>query len=327
MAPLLLLVALAAAVLLTGDGGADTVGERGAARPSGTLVFVTGSNRLTAIDMATGRRTVRTVRALPGCGPQLYATGGHVVFAGVRKGWTVVYSAPISLERPPTRLGRAHAFVPSATEGRVWLAGTDCSRRKMRGVREVTVEGRTAFASRRRVPVSWLAGAVAGGLIVPRDRGLVVWDPRTGRASPPLRLDAVTATHGRLLAGCADRSRCRELAILDADTARTVLPEPIDGRRLQPDAEFSPDGSLLAAPAGAGRRWRVALVDTRDGSATIVPGVRMATHYYPQLDWTSSGWLLILAPGGRLRAYRPGAPRAVTLPFRLPRRARAFVAG
>ena len=50
-------------------------------------------------------------------------TGGHVIFGGVRRGRTIIYAAPVSLDRPPTRLGGAHAFVPSSTAGRVWLAG------------------------------------------------------------------------------------------------------------------------------------------------------------------------------------------------------------
>ena len=317
------------------DGGAPAAAlERAVAseRPAGTLVFVFRSSRLGAIDVASGRRTVRRVPALAACGPELYVTGGHVIFAGVREGQTVVYSAPVSLDRAPRRLGAAHAFVPSATEGRVWLAGVDCSRRVMVGVREITVDGQTTLASRRRVPGSWLAGAVEGGLLIQRDRTPSVWNPLTAMWNPRtpatarrLRLETVGDTRGSLLIGCR-RSRCRELLIVDAGTAREVPVRPPRRYRLEL-GEFSPDGSLVAAPAVSRRRWSVALVDTRDGRTTIVPGSRTGAAY-PELSWSAStGWLFFRAGGDRIMAYRPGARRALTLPVRLPRRALAFMAG
>ena len=42
-------------------------------------------------------------------------------------------------------------FVASATDGRVWLAGTDCDRRRMVGVREVTVDGDVTVESDHRM--------------------------------------------------------------------------------------------------------------------------------------------------------------------------------
>jgi hypothetical protein len=332
------------AVLLTRQGGAETadgLARRDASdvrahgggssapvseRPAGTLVFTTGSNRLIAIDVASGRRTVRKVPSVAACGPQMYVTGGHVIFAAVQKGRTVVFSAPIALDEPPRRLGTAHAFVPSATEGRVWLAGMDCSRSAMIGAREVTVDGRVTHESRRRVPASWLAAAVPGGLVLQRSRTLVVWDPATGRTGRPLALEAVTAAHGRLLAGCAAGSHCSGLVILDASTARHVEAHSLHRYQLDLGARFSPDGSLLAAPALCDRRWSVALVDTRNGTTTIVPGFR--ARQYPQLSWAaSSGWLFFQIGPRRMMAYRPGMSRAVALPFRPPRRAIAFIAG
>ena len=295
--------------------------------PAGTLVFNFSSNRLAAVDAASGRRTVRRVSSVAGCGPELFVTGGHVIFGGVRGGNTVVFSAPISLDRPPKRLGGAHAFVPSATPGRVWLAGTDCSRRTMVGLREVTVHGRTTFASRGRVPGTWLEGAVDGGLVVLRRRTSAVWDPHTETSGRPLPLAGAADAHGKLLYGCARRSRCREMLILDTATGRRVLARQEGPYRLDPGGEFSPDGSLLAAPAVAGRSWSVALIDTRDGTTSIVPGSSTGA-VYPDPNWAaSSGWLFFRAGGRRLMAYRPGAGPAITLHFRMPRRALGFVAG
>jgi hypothetical protein len=292
--------------------------------PAGTLVSIVRSNRLTAIDVASGRRTVRQVRAVAGCGPELFQTAGHIVFAGFVDTRTVVFSIPLSLDRPPRRLGSAHAFVPSATEGRVWLAGVDCSSNRMVGVREVKVDGEPTAASERRVPGSWVHGAVTDGLVVQPGRTLYVWDPEAGTRRR-LDLDAVTATHGDLLVGCAQGSNCRELAILGASDA-TEIRAPHHGHRPQPDAAISPDGSLIALPARANRRWSVALVDARDGTTSIVPGSDTGDSY-PELSWApSTGWLFFRA-GAEVMAYLPGQPRAVKLPFRLGPDAVGFVAG
>ncbi len=207
---LLVIVLAAAAVLLVAPISAPIQRSAGSAEtPAGTLVSIVRSNRLTAIDAASGRRTVRRVKAVAGCGPELFQTAGHIVFAGLIDTRTVVFSVPLSLDRPPRRLGSAHAFVPSATEGRVWLAGVDCSRKRMVGVREVTVDGDPTLTSGRRVPGSWVPGAVKSGLVVQRGRALYIWDPRAEGTGRGLRLDAVTATQGNLLVGCAAESYCR----------------------------------------------------------------------------------------------------------------------
>jgi hypothetical protein len=306
----------------SGDGPAAT------GRPAGTLVFLSDSKRLIAIDVASGRRKVRRVASVAACGAQLFRSGDHVFFSGVQNARTVVFSAPVSLDRPPKRLGGAHAFVPSATAGRVWLAGVDCSRRKMVGVREVAADGEVTFSSDRRVP-GLPAGAVPAGLVVQRGRaGLFVWDPSTGELGDRLALAAVATARGSELVGCTERSDCRDLAILDAASGSEVDARSGDEYLLEPDAELSPDGSLLAVPARTGRRWRVALVDARTGTSELVRGSRTGTRY-PDLSWApSSGWLFIRAGvAGPIGAYRPGARRVVTLPFRPPRGAIAYVAG
>jgi hypothetical protein len=326
MARAMSLSLLLAGLLLLGRG-APEAGRAPAShavsdRPAGTLVFTTGTNRLTAIDVASGRRTVRRVPAVAACGPQMYVTAEHLVFAGVRDGVTVVLSVPVTLDEPPTRLGAAHAFVPSATPGRVWLAGVNCDRSAMTGVREVTVDGRTVQESGRRVPGTWLEAAVPSGLVVLRSRDLLVWNPATGETGSPLGLDAVTDTHGGRLAGCSADTGCRGLVIEDAATAEQVEPDS----RVDFGAKFSPDGALVAAPVRAGRRWRIALVDARTGKLTTVPGSR--GRHYPELAWAeSSGWLFARTGSRRLMAYRPGLPRALTLPFRSPRGALSYVAG
>jgi hypothetical protein len=293
-------------------------------RPVGKLVFLERGNRFVSIDVATGRRTVRRVSGVASCAPQLQTTGGHVIFSAVRRRQTVVYSVPVSLDERPRLLGAAHAFVPSATEGRVWLAGVDCDRPRMVGVREVTVDGRVTFRSDRRVPGGWLTGAIEDGLVL-QGRRARVWDPRTGRTSDRIDMGVLDTDRG-LMAGCASASRCRELAIFDAATSRKTTARARAPHRLDPAARFSPDGSVLAATIGARRQWSVALVDPRDGSTEIVPGSSTGTTY-PSLTWASSGWLFFRGRGDRIMGFRPGERRAVTLPFRWPRRAVTFVGG
>jgi hypothetical protein len=293
-------------------------------QPTGRLVFLLDGNRFLSVDVATGRRTVRKIRGLAGCAPQLYATGGHVVFSGVRKRRTVVLAMPASLSKPPRVLGEAHAFVPSATEGRVWLAGVDCDRRGMVGLREITVDGRVTFRSDRRVPGRWLVGAVREGLVLHAKRPLV-WDPRSGRRDP-VALKAVVTVRGELMAGCLKRVSCGPLTIFDASTSRVVTASPPARQRLDLAAQFSPDTAHLVAPALQGQRWSVALVDTRTGTTGIVPGSSTGKQY-PYHAWTSSGWLLFRASGGRMMGYRPGEAEPVELGLRWPRRARALVGG
>jgi hypothetical protein len=261
-------------------------------RPSGTLVFLSRGNRLTSVDVASGHRTARRVPGVATCGPEMEVTGGHVVFAGFRKHGTVVFSVPAGLEQRPRELGAAHQFVRSATEGRVWLVGTDCHRSHMTGVKEVTVTGRVVVRSSRRVPSTWVAGATERGLVLLRRRELFVWDPVTGREF------------------------------------RWPNPRSSFNR----SARSFPDGVLLAKPklgkrTAGKRRWHVELVDSRTGKSTPVPGSTTG-ELYPDPRWSpSSGWLFFRAGRGSLKAYRPGADRAITIGVGWPARAVSYVVG
>ena len=273
-------VALAGLLALPACGGeaprpAEAAKSRVSERPAGMLVYVSNGNRLTAIDVATGRRRARGCRRWRPAA-ELHVLAGRIVFAGLRGNRTIVFSIPVALDRPPTRLGPAHLFVPSATAGRVWLAGVDCDRPAMSGVREVTVDGRVTVDSRRRVPGTWVSAAVRGGLVIQRGRRLSIWDPRTGRTVRRLRLAVVSETRGDLMVGCT--ARCHDLAIADAATAHTIVARAPRGR-LDLGGALSAGGSLLAAPALRDRRWSVALVNTRSGVTSTVPGSRSGRAY------------------------------------------------
>jgi hypothetical protein len=301
--------------------GAEPTASVGPAPVSeGTIVFASDSNRLTAIDLATGRRTSRRIRAIPACGAQLFVTGGRIVFAGMSRGVTTAYALPLSLDRRPTRLGSAHSIVPSATDGRVWLVGTDCDVDAMVGVREVAVDGAVTFESGLRVP-GWVDGATPQGLLVYFRRAVYLWDPATGKRRA-LGLEWMSSAHGSLVAGSVGGS---DLTILDSATGRAVPARRAGRHQLEGGGAFSPDGSLLATAARVGRRWSVALVDPRTGKATIVPGTRTG-KVYPELTWSRSSGRLFIRAGRRIMAYRPGEARARALPFRLPVTAVAFAA-
>jgi hypothetical protein len=197
----------------------------------------------------------------------------------------------------------------------------------MVGVKEVDVDGQVTQSSERRVPSGWLTGAVERGLVLQRRRSVSVWDPSTGLTHDTPGIEAADAVWRNSMVACPASSRCGRLVIVDAETASTVVVRPPGSYGLDLSAEFSPDGSLLAAPAIANRRWRIALVNTSDGTSTILPGSRTGKSY-PDLSWSaSSGWLFFRGERGRVMAYRPGEERAVSLPFRLPRQAVAFMAG
>ena len=215
--------------------------------------------------------------------------------------------------------------MPSARGGAVWLAGTDCDRRRMIGVRETTAGGQVTFSSGRRVPAGWVVGAVDGGLVVQDNRDASVWDPRTARRERvPLRL--VAAARRRLVAGCTPGSRCRELTILDTSSRQATTSRLDDGHRISGQAAFSPDSSALATPVVRRQRWHLGLIDAGSGDVTIIPGSGTG-RAYPSLSWSASGWLFFRAPKDRIMAYRPGAAKAIASGVRLPRNAAVFLAG
>src|SRR5262245_23986170 len=85
-----------------------------APQPAEPVAFVSGANTLNVVDVASGERITREMSSLAACGPELVVGSGRVVFAGMTRRGTTVYSLPLSLEGPPRRLGKAHAYVQSS---------------------------------------------------------------------------------------------------------------------------------------------------------------------------------------------------------------------
>ena len=235
--------AILLALLLAGCGGSE-VAAPVPERPADTLVVLSDANRLTAIDVESGRRVSRRVRSLPACGAELFVTGGRVVFSAVVKGRTTVYSLPLSLDGRPKRLGTAHAFYPS-TAGRVWLAGTDCDQSASHGLREVTVDGRETFERGGPLPGDWVAGAVPEGLVILDEREEFVWDPRTGRiAETRFDAEAVPSPDRSLVAVPVAARRRWSVDLVDGDT-RTPIRGSTTGRRWYPELSWSAGSRLF----------------------------------------------------------------------------------
>ncbi len=146
------LVAMLAAVLTGCGGGGGGSTPSGQTHPHGTL-YLEGPakgnlDRLVALDIHSGR--ARTLPIMVGCADATYClvpSGDKLV---IGSGNTSVYD-PGRPGRPQGRkIGWAWSIVPSATDGRVWLALRDHRKKvrgtwpalKLRAVRELTVDGR-----------------------------------------------------------------------------------------------------------------------------------------------------------------------------------------
>jgi hypothetical protein len=318
-----------AAALAGCDGGASSPTRH--ARSIGKL-FLEGPAKhgnLIAVDTHTGR--IRRLPIKAACGDAqncLVPSGGKLVIGSV--GRTYVYD-PRRPGRPRAqRIGNGWIIVPSATDGRVWLAILDRSRGVLRAIREQTVDGRVTQSGRPPgAGESWPVGAVEPGLLFQTVRGhrayLRLWDPKTRKVT--LRTPGLFPidTHDDLVASCDEP--CSRLAITDVRSGKTTRVKPPAGHafRASDDGAFSPDGSLLALPVASVARARnpghgrwsmarsMALVNVGRGTPRIIRGSRLDPDYRT-MSWSASdGRLFFSAGGGRVMAYRPGSPRATSL--------------
>jgi hypothetical protein len=242
----------------------------------------------------------------------LAAVGGGLVFYG-RDG---PYAFPGSLAGRSRRLHRGLYFVPSATPGRVWVAIEDPREPDMRlvgRVVEVTTTGRPVRSSRHRPPTRNIVAAARAGLVVETDRGLAIWDPRTGRTVRTLPGSFPAAVHGNLVAWCA--VRCPAMHVTDvAKGADRVIPHV--GRHRWEETyggAISADGRYLALPIRVGGVQRVALADLRLGRSRLLRGPHLAA-VYPALGWDPArDSLYYVTAGGSVARYGVDASRAVSL--------------
>ena len=327
---LALVVAGSALTVAPGAGGGAAADDRSAGER--LVLAVVGTERSSSavhgervVVADPGSGQVRS-RRLPGgtlCHGPLMTAGDRVVYTGYRGSRPALMSLPLALTGAPSPLGRADTVIPSARPGHVWLGRWDQPGKRTRATfREVAVPGEAATsrawsgsgsAIAGPLPGRWNAfhAALPGGFVVETRRSLALWDGRTAR---PLRGGHgawPVASGGPRFAWC--RGRCR-LVRVRTPAGERVFRSPAHLRLTGSGGSFSPDGRRLAVAVAKGRRTRAAVLDLRSGEWSMVPGGALSV--YGALAWSVTGDRLYIAPrGGGLRAWRPRAPRAETLPI------------
>lgn len=316
-----------------GDGAPSPVDP--SPSPSGTLYLENlcgqiGDCSLTVIDLDAG--TSRTVPvpqlALGDTQFRIERSGSKLVFRGSTSRSTgsdiATFALGLDLEDPPRNIGESWYFAPSATDGRVWLAILDpespSTVRALKAVREVTVEGETTVPDAALPEGRWstVVGAVTNGVVFQGgqgEAGLQVWDPLAKEIVMSLPGPFAADTHGTLIAWCD--LGCEEMHITDVATRNDVIVQPGEEFAFEETyyGAFSPDGSLLAVPVVSdGGRTQVALVDVRQGTASVIKGSER-DESNGSIAWSSTGeWVFFNAGDGRVMAYRPGTSEAQTIP-------------
>lgn len=294
----------------------------GTARPPalfGTLLLYDDLG-MTRVDLREGTSDHVALREVSGGSSPFRLTRRRdaVVFSG--SGHT--YAAhPEALDKP-WMLGRANDYLPSSRSDRVWLIEGHSGLNMRNRVREVAVDG--------EVTVDWVATpegtvprmAVDSGLVLVDEKGLIVWDPRSGEEVAALEGMAPLATVDDRLAACA--SPCETLHVLDvADGEETRISLRGEPTNLQAvTTTFSPDGRQLAlidtTPRGEG-------LDPETEKALVLIGIRdrtFETHdarAEPPTAWTPNGrWLVTSRQAGGVLLHDTDTGEGLTLDLELP---------
>lgn len=293
--------------------------------PGVPRLALAGDNELWVVDVAAG--TVRH-RTLPQLSP------GDPPYRIVRRGDKLVLWSyqtltldPSSADAQPSVLVRdSWIFIPSAAPNRIWVGILDPTspetERRLKAVREVTVDGRVTVADVRPPQGRWPVAATRSALAFQSQGGdqLELWNPRTGKVLRRLPGDFPIASHGDVLAWC--RQSCAQLQVTNVATGKEIQVRPPTGATgFAPEqGVFSPDGKLLAVPVRAGSMWQLALVDVGAATATRVKGAAVQQDYV-FVDWSASGTSVFLAGGGpgnrQILEYRLGSASARRLPVRV----------
>ena len=284
---------------------------------SGTRLYLAGDGELWVVDVARERvRRLELPRLAPGDPPyRIVRRGDEIVVYG---------GTTYRLEGRSLRalVRGSWFFLPSAHPDRVWTTFLDprspATVNALRAVREVAVDGRVTVPDVRPPGGRWPERAVMSGLLVGmRDGGMLIWDPATRARVRRLPPADYGPTSRNLIASCP-YGRCRALALTDARSgAVDSVPAPRGTGFEVWSGAFSPDGATLAVPVRSGGRRRLALVDVGRRTATVVAGSRVPPGYV-FVAWSAAGDQVFVSGGARfsnrtLVAYRPGAPRAITL--------------
>jgi outer membrane protein assembly factor BamB len=232
----------------TDPGDVDDAGAPEHARAWGfhLSVLLSDGHGLTKVDMRDGARSRVTMPGMRGGDPPFVMTrrGEAVVFYG--DGGDTFAFHPGAPQRT-WRVGASDFYLPSGTPDRVWLVEIDehDDGRRTHRVREVTVDGEVTV-ERAVTPAGWPIAAVADGLVLEQEGGLLVWDPRSGDDIVAFADARGAATVNDRLAWCA--GDCVDLRVTDLRGGLDARFPPPDGaaRWSIEHAEWSPNGGHLA---------------------------------------------------------------------------------
>jgi hypothetical protein len=299
------------------------------AGPGEPRLVLAGDQELWVVDVAGGTVRHRNLAQLsPGDPPyRIVRRGDKLVLWSYQ---TLTLDPSSAVAQPSVLVRDSWIFIPSAAPDRIWVGILDPTspetERRLKAVREVTVDGRVTVADVRPPQGRWPVAATSSALVFQSPGSgqggdqLELWNPRTGKVLRRLPGDYPVASYGDVLAWC--RQSCGRLQVTNVATGKELQVRPPAGATgFAPEkGVFSPDGKLLAVPVRTGPTWQLALVDVGTGTATRITGA--AVQQDPVfVDWSASGETVFLAGGRpgdwRIFAYRVGTASARRLPVKV----------
>jgi hypothetical protein len=296
------------------------------AGPGEARLFLAGAGELWVVDVAAGSVRHRSLPRLSGGDPPYWIVrrGDKLVLWNYQ---TLTLDPGSSAAQPSVLVRDSWIFIPSAAPDRIWVGILDPTspetERRLKAVREVTVDGRVTVADVRPPGGRWPVAATSSALAFQSQGSgqggdqLELWNPRTGKVLRRLPGEYPVASHGDLLAWC--RQSCARLHLTNVATGKELQVHPPAGATaFAPEkGAFSPDGKLLAVPVRTGPTWQLALVDVGAATATSITGAAVQQDSV-FVDWAASGDTAFLAGGRRgdqrIFAYRLGTASARRLP-------------
>ncbi len=262
-------------------------------------LFLAGDGEMWTVDVGGTVRRRELSELTPGDPPyRIVRRGNKLVLWGYKT--YVMDSGPTP--RPEVLVEDSLAFVPSAAEDRVWVAvgGTDLT--QVEALREVSIDGRVTVPDFRPPRGAFPVAALENHLVFEVDGTLEVWDWSTQSVVRRLPGQFVLASHGNLLAWCADR--CDSVHVTDVTTGKDseIFPPLGSVGFHATGGAFSPDGKTIAVPVCTydppRPKCKLGLIDVRTGKASSVNGTD--THDYIYIEWSPSGDAVYISGGERL---------------------------
>jgi hypothetical protein len=305
--------------------------------PGEAHLFLAGDQELWVVDVAGGSVRHRSLPQLsPGDPPyRIVRRGDKLVLWSYQ---TLTLDPGSATAQPSTLVRDSWIFIPSAAPDRIWVGILDPNspetERRLKAVREVSVDGRVTVGDVRPPEGRWPVAATSSALVFQSHGSgpggldqLELWKPLTGKVLRRLPGEFPVASHGDLLAWC--RQPCERLHVTNVATGEDVEVRPPAGTTAFAPYQgvFSPDGKLIAvpvrsdpAPTTQDPKWRLALVDVEKGTATLVQAPTLQGYVF--VDWSPAGTTVFITGGDRFKErtifeYRLGTASARRLPVKV----------